>query len=157
MPKNIIQELLLKALWGGHTAALQFMLGMQLQVGERKHAMRDRRFARGRHHEDMHATYLAGSVSYTYLCDVGFKNCKSKSELEHQKYEKYVLQFACVMQTGINGYEIYKNVGMMHAVVFADRAPEAKNAQVMGENQNSKGLKKRKNSDRNGQKSDKSK
>ena len=79
---------LLKALWGGHTAALQFMLGIQLQVGERKHAMQDRRFARGRHHEDIHATYLAGSVSYTYLCDVGFKNCKSKSELEHQKYEK---------------------------------------------------------------------
>ena len=85
------------------------------------------------------------------------KKCESESELEHQKYEKYVLQFACVMQTGINGYEIYKNVGMMHAVVFADRAPEAKHAQVMGENQNSKGLKKRKNSDRNGQKSDKSK
>ena len=61
------------------------------------------------------------------------------------------------MQTGINGYEIYKNVGMMHAVVFADRAPEAQNAQVMRENLNSKGLKKRKNSDRNGQKSDKSK
>ena len=85
------------------------------------------------------------------------KKCESESELEHQKYEKYVLQFVCLMQTGINGYEIYKNVGMMHAVVFADRAPEAKNAQVMGENQNSKGLKKRKNSDRNGQKSDKSK
>ena len=48
------------------------------------------------------------------------------------------------MQTGINGYEIYKNVRMMHAVVFADRAPEAKNAQVISENQNSKGLKKRK-------------
>ena len=61
------------------------------------------------------------------------------------------------MQTGTDGYEIYKNVGVMHAVVFADRTPEAKNAQVMGENQNSKGLKKRKNSDRNGQKSDKSK
>ena len=61
------------------------------------------------------------------------------------------------MQTGINGCEIYKNVRMMHAVVFADRAPEAKNAQVIGENQNSKGLEKRKNSDRNGQKSDKSK
>ena len=61
------------------------------------------------------------------------------------------------MQTGINGYEIYKNVGIVHAVVFADRAPEAKNAQVIGETQNSKGLKKRKNSDRNGQKSDKSK
>ena len=61
------------------------------------------------------------------------------------------------MRTGINGYEIYKHVGMMHAVVFADRAPEAKHEQVMGDNQNSKGLKKRKNSDRNGQKSDKSK
>ena len=61
------------------------------------------------------------------------------------------------MQTGINGYEIYKNVGMMHAVVFADRTPEAKNAQVIGENQNSKGLQKRKNRDRNGQKSEKSK
>ena len=85
------------------------------------------------------------------------KTCESRSELEHQKYEKYVLQLACLMQTGINGYEIYKNVGMMHAVVFADRAPEAKNAQVMGENQNSKGLKKRKNSDQNGQKSDRSK
>ncbi len=58
------------------------------------------------------------------------------------------------MQAGINGYEIYKNVRMMHAVVFADRAPEAKNAQVMCESQNSKGLKKRINSDRNGQKSD---
>ena len=54
-------------------------------------------------------------------------------------------------------YEIYKNVGVMHAVVFADRAQEAKSAQVMGHNQNFNGLKKRKNSDRNGQKSDKSK
>ena len=91
------------------------MLGMQLQAGERKHAMRDRRFARGRHQEDIHATYVASNVSYTYLCDVGLKNYKSKSELEHQKYEKYVLRLACLMQTGINGYEIYKNVGMMHA------------------------------------------
>ena len=60
------------------------------------------------------------------------------------------------MQTGSNGCEIDKHVHMMHAVVFADRAPEAKNAQVMGENENSKGLKKRKNRDRNGQKSEKS-
>ena len=45
---------------------------------------------------------------------------------------------------------------MMYAVVAADRVPEAKNAQVMGETQNSKGLKKRKNSDPNDQKSDKS-
>ena len=88
---------------------------------------------------------------------IRLNKCESKRELEHQKYEKYVLQFACVMQAGINGYETYRNVGMMHAVVFADRAPEAKNAHVIGENANSKGLKKRKNSDRNGQKSDKSK
>ena len=37
------------------------------------------------------------------------------------------------MQIGIDGYEIYKNVGVMHAVVFADRAQEAKSAQVMGD------------------------
>ena len=60
------------------------------------------------------------------------------------------------MQSGINGYEIYKNVIMMHAVVFADEAQEAKNAQVMGQTQNPKGLKKRKISERNGPKSDKS-
>ena len=60
------------------------------------------------------------------------KRCESKSELEHQKYEKYVLQFVCLMQTGINGYEIYKNVGVMHAVVFPVRAQEAKSAQVVG-------------------------
>ena len=61
------------------------------------------------------------------------------------------------MQSGINGYEIYKNIGVLHAVVFADGALEAKSAQVMGRLQNSNGLKKRTNSDRNGQKSDKSK
>ena len=67
------------------------------------------------------------------------------------------MQLTFLMQNGINGYEIYKNVGMMHAVVFADGAQEAKNAQVMGQTQNSKGLKKRKISERNGPKSDKSK
>ena len=61
------------------------------------------------------------------------------------------------MQSGINGYEIYENVGMMHALVFADGAQEPKNAQVMGQTQNSKGLKKRRFSDRNGQKSHKRK
>ena len=85
------------------------------------------------------------------------KKCESKSELEHQKYEKMVQQLGCLMQTGIDGYEIYKNVGVMHAVVFADRAQEAKSAQVMGPLQNCNGLEKRKNSDRNGQKSEKSK
>ena len=85
------------------------------------------------------------------------KKCESKSELEHRKYEKMVQQLGCLMQTGIDGYEIYKNVGVMHAVVSADRAQEAKSAQVMGRLQNSNGLKKRKNSDRNGQKSEMSK
>ena len=61
------------------------------------------------------------------------------------------------MQIYSNANEIYKNVGVMHAVVFADRAQEAKSAQVMGRLQNFNGLKKRKNSDRNGQKSEKSK
>ena len=87
---------------------------------------------------------------------VHLKTCESKSELEHQKYEKRVLQFGCLIQSGINGYEIYRNVCVMHVVVFADRAQEAKSAQVMGRLQNFNGLKKRKNSDRNGQKSDKS-
>ena len=86
-----------------------------------------------------------------------FKKCDAKSELEHENDERGTLKLAFLMQSGINGYEIYKNVGMMHAVVFADGAQKAKNAQVMGQTQNSKGLKKRKISDRNGQKSDKSK
>ena len=79
------------------------------------------------------------------------KKCESESELEHPKYEKMVQQLGCSMQTGIDGYEIYKNVGVMHAVVFADGALEAKNAQVTSHKQNSQGFKKRKNSGRNGQ------
>ena len=85
------------------------------------------------------------------------KNCGSESELEHQKYEKSALQLTCLIKTGINGFDISKNVGVKHAVVFAERALEAKCAQVTSENQNSEGLKKRKNGDRNGHKSDKSK
>ena len=61
------------------------------------------------------------------------------------------------MQTGIDGYEIYKNVDVMHAVVFADRAQEAKIEQVGGQNQNFEGLSKRKSNDRNGHKDNKSK
>ena len=45
----------------------------------------------------------------------------------------------------------------MHTLIFADGALEAKSAQVMGHMQKKKGLKKRKISVRNGQKSDKSK
>ena len=86
-----------------------------------------------------------------------FKKCESKSELEHQKYEKWVLQLGGSMQIRIDGYESYKNAAVMHAVVFADRAQEAKSAQVVGHNQNFQMLNKRKNGDRNGHKSDKSK
>ena len=85
------------------------------------------------------------------------KKCGSESELEHQKYEKSALQLAFLIKTGINGFDIYKNVGVKHAVVFAERALDAKCAQVTSETQNSEGLKKRKNGDRNGHKSDKSK
>ena len=85
------------------------------------------------------------------------KKCGSESELEHQKYEKPALQLAFLIKTVIDGFDIYKNVGVKHAVVFAERALDAKCAQVTSENQNSEGLKKRKNGDRNGHKSDKSK
>ena len=54
-------------------------------------------------------------------------------------------------------YEIHKIAGVMHAVVFADGALEAKYKQVVGRLQNFNGLNKRTNSDRNGQKSEKSK
>ena len=37
-------------------------------------------------------------------------------------------------------YEIHKIAGVMHAVVFADGALEAKSAQVVGRNQNFDGL-----------------
>ena len=47
-------------------------------------------------------------------------------------------------------YEIHRFAGVMHAVVFADGAREAKNAQVPSENLNFQGFKKRKNRDRNG-------
>ena len=81
------------------------------------------------------------------------KKCESESELEHQKYEKWALQLGCLMQTGIDGYEIYKNVGVMHAVVFADGALGAKNAPYCSQKQYFEEGMERTNSDRNGQKS----
>ena len=54
-------------------------------------------------------------------------------------------------------YEIHKIAGVMHTLIFADGALEAKSAQVMGRLQNFNGLKKRKISVRSGQKSEKSK
>ena len=56
---------LLKALWGGHTAALQIMLGKKLQAGERKHAVRSRRL-----HEDdiMTACTAKSSPEMVLIC-----------------------------------------------------------------------------------------
>ena len=78
-------------------------------------------------------------------------------ELEHQKYEKMVLQLGCLMQTGIDGYEIYKNVGVMRTLIFADGALGAKNAPHCGHKQYFEEGMERTNSDRNGQKSEKNK
>ena len=46
------------------------------------------------------------------------KTCGSESELEHQKYAKSALQLAFLIKIGINGFDIYKNVGVKHAVVL---------------------------------------
>ena len=43
--------------------------------------------AGGRHYEDIQAIYLA-SFSCTHVCDVDFKNCESKCELEHENHDK---------------------------------------------------------------------
>ena len=86
-----------------------------------------------------------------------FEKCDSKNDLEHNKYQNLALQIGFSMQVYNIGHEIYKNVGVMHAVVFAEGGREAKIAQVVGENHNFNGFKKRKNSDQNGQKSEKSK
>ena len=75
-----------------------------------------------------------------------------ESALEHRKYEKYGLQFACLMQSFISGEEIYKKMSRRMESFLTDRIPEAKNAQVMCETQNSSGPKKRKNRDQNSQK-----
>ena len=74
--------------------------------------------------------YLIGSAKHRYAKNVLptaagsilLKTCESEIELDHQTYEKWVQQLGCSMQTGTDGYEIYKNVGVMHAVVFVDRA-----------------------------------
>ena len=54
------------------------------------------------------------------------------------------------MQTGIDGYEIYKNVGVMHTLIFADGALGAKNAPHCSQKQYFEEGMERKNSDRNG-------
>ena len=56
----------------------------------------------------------------------------------------------------ITGYGIYKLACVMHALVFADGALEAKNAQVMGHNQNFEGGTERKKSEPNEPRDDKS-
>ena len=64
------QYLLLKALWGGDTAALKFMLGRQLQVGERKHAIQSRRLQE----EDIMATcirHILQAMLALHICAIG--------------------------------------------------------------------------------------
>ena len=70
------------------------------------------------------------------------KNVIRKNDFEHNEHQNFALQIGFSMQIYNKGREIYKNVGVMHAVVFADGAREAKNTQVMGHNQNSEVLKK---------------
>ena len=55
----------LKALWGGHTAALQFMLCIQFPIGERKHAIRSRRL----HEDEIVTACTAGnSTEMVLIC-----------------------------------------------------------------------------------------
>ena len=55
----------LKALWGGHTAALQFMLCIQLPIGEGKHAIRSRRL----HEDEIVTACTAGnSTEMVLIC-----------------------------------------------------------------------------------------
>ena len=75
-----------------------------------------------------------------------------KNAFKHKKCETYSLQVASFMQSVLTGKEIYKKMSRRMRSFLTDRIPEAKNAQVMDETQNSSGPKKRKNCDRNGQK-----
>ena len=55
----------LKALWGGHTAALQFMLCIQFPIGEGKHAIRSRRL----HEDEIVTACTAGnSTEMVLIC-----------------------------------------------------------------------------------------
>ena len=83
-----------------------------------------------------------------------FRNVVTKWRQGHVKHVSSSSKVHVVRQIS---HEALKIASVKHAVVFADGALEAKSAQVMGRLQNSNGLKKRRNSDRNGQKSDKSK
>ena len=93
------------------------------------------------------------------LLRVVFEKCAPRVGGKHNFAKKWKINDVLQKwkQNPSCNYEVYKHVGVMHAVVFTDGAQEAKNAQVMCQMQNFKGLKKRKISDRNGQKSDKSK
>ena len=83
-----------------------------------------------------------------------FRNFVTKWRQGHVKHVSLSSKMHVVRQMA---HETLKIANVKHAVVFADGAPEANSAQVMSHNQNVEGLNKRRNSDRNGQKSDKSK
>ena len=56
---------LLKALWGGHPSALQFMLCIQFLIGEGKHAIRSRRL----HDDEIVTACTAGdSIEMLLIC-----------------------------------------------------------------------------------------
>ena len=86
----------------------------------------------------------------------GEKHIFEKGVLEnafrHKKNENYSIQLASFMQSVLSSKEIYKKMGCRMQLFLTDRIPDAKNAQVMDETQNSSVPKKRKNCDRNGQK-----
>ena len=174
----------------------RFMLGSQLQAGERKHAIWSWRLQK----DDIMATciryILKVMLALHILCDISceggghfsqsedesmatciqdtskvvlalhmsamwvpmagnrFRNFATKWRQGHVKHLSSSSKVHVVRRMA---HETLKIASVKHAVVFADGAPEAKNAQVIGHNQNFEGLNKRRNSDRNGQKSDKSK
>ena len=63
--RQCIEIIQLKALWGGHTAALQFMLFIQFPIGEGKHAIRSRRL----HEDEIVTACTAGnSTEMVLIC-----------------------------------------------------------------------------------------
>ena len=62
---HFLIKMTLKALWGGHTAALQFMLCIQFPIGEGKHAIRSRRL----HEDEIVTACTAGnSTEMVLIC-----------------------------------------------------------------------------------------
>ena len=71
----------------------------------------------------------------------GEKHIFEKGVLEnafrHKKNENYSIQLASFMQSVLSSKEIYKKMRCRMKLFLTDRIPDAKNAQVMDETQNS--------------------